>query len=324
MMDTTTITLQYCSSDVIVSSTLDLLKKYHEEILQLRNTNDTLSKQLEEEKATSESLRQQLTESQNLSCKNIEALNGEIARLTKKAVEDQETHAQDLLEKDKEIERINKETSQNHEEELKRLQETSNQYQKISESRKQDIALLTSSVLKLLTLFAKRLSSNVHTLLESVESQALKTWIEGILDKGVGSEMKGLDSFEEINTIDLLKRNVTFQNSFFSDIATLITWSSNIELRNKISSAFDWDSLKSSYDNLLFALKAVNVLVYYPADYSDDSWLKSAENSVDREKQEQFSALFGTTESIKSNDLIFITSISTENHPGSYIKYYLR
>lgn len=324
MMDTTTITLQYCSSDVIVSSTLDLLKKYHEEILQLRNTNDTLSKQLEEEKATSESLRQQLTESQNLSCKNIEALNGEIARLTKKAVEDQETHAQDLLEKDKEIERINKETSQKHEEELKRLQETSNQYQKISESRKQDIALLTSSVLKLLTLFAKRLSSNVHTLLESVESQALKTWIEGILDKGVGSEMKGLDSFEEINTIDLLKRNVTFQNSFFSDIATLITWSSNIELRNKISSAFDWDSLKSSYDNLLFALKAVNVLVYYPADYSDDSWLKSAENSVDREKQEQFSALFGTTESIKSNDLIFITSISTENHPGSYIKYYLR
>ena len=323
-MDTTTITLQYCSSDVIVSSTLDLLKKYHEEILQLRNTNDTLSKQLEEEKATSESLRQQLTESQNLSCKNIEALNGEIARLTKKAVEDQETHAQDLLEKDKEIERINKETSQKHEEELKRLQETSNQYQKISESRKQDIALLTSSVLKLLTLFAKRLSSNVHTLLESVESQALKTWIEGILDKGVGSEMKGLDSFEEINTIDLLKRNVTFQNSFFSDIATLITWSSNIELRNKISSAFDWDSLKSSYDNLLFALKAVNVLVYYPADYSDDSWLKSAENSVDREKQEQFSALFGTTESIKSNDLIFITSISTENHPGSYIKYYLR
>lgn len=354
-MNNIDIKLEGCSTDLIVRSTLESLKVFHDEIL---NTRDKLSAQsalLEAEKALSRKYFVQIQEyekqlkdiNQNVQTyqKDIETLKTENETLKNKSSQlesdniklndeiknSAESHSKEISEAITNHELYVQELLKSYAAELSNRDKNMEEMESSNESLRNantiledKLSNLSSIILRLLKSHMRKLSKEIHSLLATVKSENIKIWIAGILDKGEGSEMKGLDSFDEIDSLELLTRNVTFRNSFFSDIATLLLWASNDEIRDKISSEFNWMSLKNSFEGLLSAMKDANIVISYPNNYADEIWLDSAECATDKEKQYEFQDYFGFVESIKKNDPIFITSIAMNGQYGSYIKFYAK
>lgn len=354
-MDTLDIKIEGCSTDLIVRSSLETLKVFHDEILRAQNNLAEKSALLEEERKISEKYANQIAELKSQIEKNkqdsqshqeenrrltsinselerqINEAKSEIATLSEKAQISEEKHVKDTIEVKEKLDQEIQQLRDSHCEELSKrdtkevkLLEANEMLKTQNSDLETKVINLSSIILRLIGRYATQLSQEIHSLITSVESESLRCWMMGILDKGDGSEMKGLDSFDKINSIELLNRNVTFRNSFFSDVATLLLWSSNDEIKNKISPEYDWSNLSRSFDNLLIAMKEANIEISYLESQSDFTWLGSAECTTDKDKQSQFQQFFGHIESIKKNDPIFITSIASDGHPGSYIKFYTK
>lgn len=345
-MEEIKIDLSNCSSDAIVKTILATLHVFHEEIISLRGLlsqysieNKDLKLQLDREIHISSSKEKEISE-----FKKKEAISSEeIQQLTRQIEELRENHQKNMRQIEEKYHKAEEESKANHDESLKsvrlnlekelndtkaRLHKEMDDVQATLEKVKgenkdlqNECELLSKGFLSIFDRLAKGLSAKIKSLLDDVDSESLKNWIEGILDKGEGSELKGLDAFNEIKSLDLLKRNVVFQNSLFSEIATLIMWSSKEELRLKIAPSFDWSSLSGLFKEFVNLLSIIGISVSIPKNMEDSEWLSNASNVADQTEQKRFIEFFGKDISLERGAPIFITSVSGDNN-GSYIRYY--
>ena len=346
-MEEIKIDLSGCSSDAIVKSTLATLQVFHEEIISLREhliqsegKIEALELQLNKQVQANSTKE---TEVKNL--KKQEAISSEkVKRLTEEIKELQESHQREIQEivtknhKDSEesnasYDKTLETLKSNHEKELnasktqsqKEIEDLNTSLEEVKREREDwqsECELLSKGLLSIFDRLAKGLSAKIKSLICVVESESLKIWIGGILDKGAGSELKGLDAFDEIKSLDLLKRNVVFQNSLFSEIATLLMWSSNEELRHKLAPSFDWSSLSKLFKEFVNLLSEIGISVSIPENMGDREWLSNASNVADQTEQRRFTEFFGKDIALERGAPIFITSVSGEERNGSYIRYY--
>lgn len=336
-----------CSSDAIVKSTLATLHVFHDEIISLRKLllecekDQAILKQEIDNKnliISSKEMEVSELEKQNrLSANEINRLNSQLEELSKSHQEELKNvlgnHEKSIREIEaKQAVAIN-EINDSHSTELhdstilfeKRINDLEKSLDSLSKDKielDEECKMLSKGLLSIFGKFAKEISTELNELLGIIDNEALRNWIIGILDKGEGSELKGLDAFNEIKSLELLKRNVVFQNSLFSEIATLLLWASNEELKIKLAPSFEWDKLSSIFKEFMSLLTLIGIPVSIPNNMQDIDWFSKASNIADQTEQKRFIEFFGKDFSLERGAPIFITSISASDNNGSYIRYY--
>lgn len=336
-MNNIKINLEGISDSVLITSTLKALEVFNLEITNLQSKLSEkegeickLSTRVSEQTVLLDSLK---SENQNLRDKTDE-LKEENTLINNKFVEEQKktsevarkinrAHADELLEKERELQdRVSA-----FDKEVKEMNNLLTNSNSENEKLKEDIKHADFNCLSLLLLIIENIAEDVSKLSKCVDNEALREWIESILTKKDTSELKGLFAFQTVESLDKLIRNLIFENSSFSEVATLIFWSHNSVLRKSITLDYDWGKLQTSFDLFIKMLDKIGYSVSYPIDSTSSEWLKTASSSVNRQEQDRFIKLFGESPSFENGMPMFISSLGIKSigltRDGSFIRFYL-